>query len=213
MALRKLAIIGSGDLGEQLAWHATNDNHYDVVGFFDDYAEAGTIKHNRTILGKIDDALSCYHQGLFDELIIAIGYRHFNQRQAIFDRFSAEIPMGRILHSSAYIDAAACVGKGVVVFPGCVVDMKAVLHDNVLLNAGTVVAHDTVIGAHSFLSPGVKVAGFVNVGKCVSLGIGTSVVDNLTISDFVRTGAGAVVTKDLTEAGLYLGVPATFNKL
>lgn len=212
MAMKRLAIIGSGDLGEQLAWHARQDNHYTVVGFFDDFAEPGLARHGLPVLGKVSDVLPSFKEGLFDELLLAIGYKHFEQRRAIYDSLKNEIPFGKLIHSSSYIDPSVRIGSGVVVYPGCVVDMKARLEDNVLLNAGVVIAHDTTIGSHSFLSPGVKVAGFVSVGNCVSLGIGTSVVDKLQIADFVRTGAGAVVTENLTEPGLYLGVPARYKK-
>lgn len=212
MALKKLAIIGSGDLGEQIAYHAHNDNHYTVVGFFDDFADMGIARHGLPVLGKVSDVVSSFKKGIFDELLIAIGYKHFEQRRSIFDSLKSDVPFGKLVHSSSYIDPSVKIGNGVVVYPGCVVDMKAQLEDNVLLNAGVVVAHDTIIGSHSFLSPGVKVAGFVRVGNCVSLGIGTSVVDNLHLVDFVRTGAGAVVTENLTEPGLYLGIPARYKK-
>lgn len=212
MAMKKLAIIGSGDLGEQIAWHARNDNHYSVVGFFDDFAEQGTARHGLPVLGKVSDVLTSFKEGLFDELLVAIGYKHFEQRKNIFDTLVGEVPFGKLIHSSSYVDPSAKVGRGVVVYPGCVIDMKAQLEDNVLLNAGVVIAHDTTIGAHSFLSPAVKVAGFVRVGNCVSLGIGTCVVDNLLIGDFVRTGAGAVVAESLINPGLYLGVPARYKK-
>lgn len=212
MALKKLAIIGSGDLGEQIAWHAVNDNHYDVIGFFDDFAEPGSTRHKLPILGKLTDVVASYERKEFDEVLIAIGYKHFSERLRIFEDLKDRLPFGRLIHSSSYIDPSVQMGRGVVVYPRCVVDMKTTLEDNTLLNAGVVVAHDTTIGAHSFLSPGVKVAGFVRVGSCVSLGIGTSVVDNIYIADTIRTGAGAVVTKTLTEPGLYLGMPARLYK-
>ncbi len=212
MAMKRLAIIGSGDLGEQIAWHARHDNHYTVVGFFDDYAEPGIAKHGLPVLGKVSDVVVSYKNCLFDELLIAIGYKHFEQRRDMYNSLKGIIPFGRMIHSSSFVDPSVKIGDGVVVYPGCVIDMKAQLEDNVLLNAGVVIAHDTKIGAHSFLSPGVKVAGFVRVGNCVSLGIGTCVVDNLQLVDFVRTGAGAVVTENLTEPGLYLGVPARYKK-
>ena len=210
--MRRLAIIGSGDLGEQIAWHAANDNQYQVVGFFDDFAEMGVARHGLPVLGKVADVRTSYANGVFDELLLAIGYKHFEQRMLIFDLLKNEIPFGRLIHSSAYVDDSVKLGRGVIIYPGCVVDMKVHINDNVLLNAGVVVAHDTTIGSHSFVSPGVKLAGFVTVGNCVSLGIGTCVIDNIHLVDFVRTGAGAVVTENLTEPGLYLGIPARYKK-
>jgi sugar O-acyltransferase (sialic acid O-acetyltransferase NeuD family) len=210
--MKKLAIIGSGDLGQQIAWHAATDKKYDVVGFYDDFAVKGLVRNEIPVLGKIEDVVSDFGRGVFDELLLAIGYKHFNERMRIFNDLKKDVPFGRLIHSSAFVDSSASIGQGAIVYPGCVLDMKSQLEDNVLLNAGVVISHDSIVGAHSFISPGVKVAGFVRVGNCVSLGIGTCVVDNLQIVDFVRTGAGAVVTENLTEPGLYLGVPARYKK-
>jgi sugar O-acyltransferase (sialic acid O-acetyltransferase NeuD family) len=210
--MKKLAIIGSGDLGQQIAWYATSDRKYQVVGFYDDFAVKGHICKGIPVLGKIEDVESDFEKGEFDELLLAIGYKHFKERMRIFNELKKTVPFGRLIHSSAYVDSSAIIGQGVIVYPGCVLDMNSHLQDNVLLNAGVVIAHDSVIGAHSFISPGVKIAGFVSVGNCVSLGIGTCVIDNLHLVDFVRTGAGAVVTENLTEPGLYLGIPARYKK-
>ncbi len=210
--MKRLAIIGSGDLGQQIAWHATSDGKYQVVGFYDDFAVKGLLCNGIPVLGKIEDVESDFGKGEFDELLLAIGYKHFNERMRIFNELKMVVPFGRLIHSSAYVDPSAILGLGVIVYPGCVLDMKTHLQDNVLLNAGVVIAHDTTIGSHSFLSPGVKVAGFVRVGNCVSLGIGTAVVDNLSIADYARTGAGAVVIESITEPGLYVGVPARYKK-
>ena len=46
----------------------------------------------------------------------------------------------------------------------------------------------------------------------VNLGIGTVLIDNITISDNIRTGAGSVVVNNLYDKGLYVGIPAKFNK-
>ena len=210
--MKRLAIIGSGDLGEQIAWHAFRDGHYQIAGFYDDMAPVGLQKHGFDILGATADIESHFNKGVFDELMIGIGYKHFARRKELFDAFQGKLPFGRIVHSSAFVDPGAIIGEGVFIYPGCVIDMKSRIEDNALLNAGCIIAHDSVIGSNSFLSPAVKVAGFVKVGSCVNLGIGTVVIDNIHIADYVRTGGGAVVTKNLEQPGLYVGIPAAFKK-
>lgn len=209
--MKRLAIIGSGDLGQQIAWHALTDKHYDPVGFFDDYQKPGVVRHGYPVFGGVEDIERVYKEKVFDALMIGIGYKHFDFRTSVFDRFSPHIPFGSLIHSSSYVDRSCRIGQGVVVYPGCTIDMNATIDDNVLINAGCVIAHDSHIGAHAFLSPGVNIAGFVTIGKRVSMGIGTIVIDNITVANDVRTGAGAVVTKNISEPGLYLGVPAKFR--
>lgn len=210
--MKRLAIIGSGDLGHQMAHYAFSDNHYQPVGFFDDFLLVGTVKHGYPILGKLNEINNLYNQGKFDVIMIALGYHQFSLKENIFNKFKNIIPFGNILHSSSFIDYTCKIGNGVFIYPGCILDMNTEVKDNVLLNVGCIIAHDSIIGEHSFLSPSVKVAGFVNIGQKVSLGIGTVVIDNISIANDVRTGGGAVITKNLNDAGLYVGIPAFFKK-
>jgi sugar O-acyltransferase (sialic acid O-acetyltransferase NeuD family) len=210
--MKKLALIGAGDLGQQIAWHAKQDGHYEVVGFFDDYATVGQQQHGHLILGNTSKIEELHAKGVFDVLMIAIGYKHFNMRAALYEKFAGKIPFGTIIHSSSHVDSSAEIGEGCMVYPGCVIDMNAKLDANVLLNVGCVIAHDSEIGKHSFLSPAVKVAGFVQIGECVSLGIGCILIDNIALCSNTRIGAGAVVINDIEEPGLYVGIPAKIKK-
>lgn len=212
MELKRLAIVGSGDLGQQIAYHALNDKHYKPVGFFDDFNVVGTIKHNLPILGKTTDIVRLFEEDKFDTLLIGLGYKHFSLRKEFYETLKGKVPFGKIIHSSSYVDRSCKIGDGVFVYPGCTLDMNAEVKDNVAINVGCVIAHDSIISSHCFLSPAVKIAGFVTVGEMVSLGIGTTIIDNLNISPKVRTGAGAVVTKNLESEGLYVGIPAVFKK-
>jgi sugar O-acyltransferase (sialic acid O-acetyltransferase NeuD family) len=211
--MKRLAIVGSGDLGQQIAYHAKSDGHYTPVGFFDDAQEKRSVKHGLQIFGGINDIHKSFSNKEFDVLMIGLGYRHFNLREQIYDDFSKLIPFGSIVHTSAFIDPSCKIGVGVFIYPGCILDMNVEVHDNVLINVGCVIAHDTIIAEHSFLSPSVKIAGFVSIGRKVSLGISTTIIDNVRISDEVRTGGGAVVTKNLESPGLYVGIPASFKKI
>lgn len=210
--MKRLAIIGSGDLGHQIAYHAKADKHYEPVGFFDDYQPVGSIRHELPVMGGVNDIVGKFNDGVFDCLMIAIGYKHMAFRMSLYRQFIDHVPFGTIIHSSAYIDKSCTIAPGTIVYPGCVLDMNVVLGGNVLLNAGCVIAHDTAIGESCFLSPGVKVAGFVKTEPGVILGIGTTVIDNILIKSGVRTGGGAVVIDDLEQPGLYAGVPAKLKK-
>lgn len=205
--MKKLAIIGSGDLAAQIAHHALATGNYTIAGFFDDF-EDGKKKNGYPLLGKSMDIKNLFQQSIFDVLMIGIGYKHMKQRAALFEKLSAEIPFATIIHPSAIIDNARKIGNGVMVYPGVVVDTNCIIENNVLLYTGCIVSHDVAIGAHTMLSPGVTTSGFVKIGKRVNLGTATTISDNITIADDVQTGAGSVVVEDLTMPGLYYGVPA-----
>ncbi len=209
--MKKLAIIGSGDLGQLISHHA-NTCEFEIAGFFDDYITPGTMAGNYPVLGKIDDIETCFSQKKFDVMICAVGYKHIEFRASVFLRFMNKIPFTNVIHPNAYVDRTATLNKGIFILPGCVLDHKVIIGNNVLLNTGCVIAHDSIVDDHSFLSPTVSIAGFTKIGKKCVLGINTTVIDNITTCDMVQTGAGSVVTKNITKPGLYFGVPAKLIK-
>ena len=208
--MKRLAIIGSGDLGQQIAYHAGQDNHYTVAGFFDDFRKPGETAGANTVLGCLADILKKYQEGMFDHLMIGIGYKHFQKRRECFDAFAGQIPFGRIIHSQSSVDPSCRIGEGVFILPGCVLDQQVVIGENVLINVGSCIAHDSQIGGHTFLSPRVAIAGFTTVGECCNIGINTTIIDNIRVQDRVQTGGGTVVIRDLDQPGLYVGNPARF---
>ena len=206
---KTLAIIGAGDLGKQIAYHAISDNHFNTVVFFDDFNQNELI-NNFQVLGKVDDVFDSYNQGLFTHLIIGIGYKHMQERSDLFNRFKKDIPFTNIIHSSCNIDSSVMLGTGIVMYPGSILDANVVISDNVLINIGCVIAHDTKIESDCFLSPGVTLAGFVNVGTGSILGISCTVIDNININPNTQLGGGCVVIKNINKKGLYVGNPAYF---
>src|SRR5688572_2773922 len=120
--MKRLAIIGSGDLGQQMAYHALADNQYSPIGFFDDFESKGKMKSGIPVLGSTQDVSKSFTDGLFDELIIAIGYKHLSRKAELFDIFESKIPFATIVHSSSYVDKSCTIGKGVFIYPGCVLD-------------------------------------------------------------------------------------------
>jgi sugar O-acyltransferase (sialic acid O-acetyltransferase NeuD family) len=206
--MKRLAIIGAGNLGRQVAHHALDFEGLDVVGFFDDTIQAGTLINDLQVLGGLPEIVSFFGEGLFDMLFVAIGYHHFEVREHVYTRFSSSIPFANLIHPSVALDPSATVGKGVIIHPGCTLGMNVTIGDNVLIFNGSHMAHDSSVGAHSILAPGVTVAGNCTVGKKVFLGVGTILSDGVSINDGVSTGAGAVVVSDLTSKGIYVGCPA-----
>lgn len=206
--MKKLAVIGSGDLGKQIVQLALESNDYIISGFFDDFETTGNLVHGYHILGNIESIQQQFENGTFDELLIGIGYKHIEIRQQLFERFRQQIPFGKIVHSSCVIHNSVSIGSGSVLYSGTHIDMGAIIAENCLIYNGCIIAHDTQIASHTILSPGVKVAGFSKIESLVNLGIGTIISDNVTVAIGTKTGAGAVVVKNIDESGLYVGIPA-----
>lgn len=210
--MKRLAILGAGDLGLQLSNLAASTGDYELAGFFDDTRHAGDVVAGGSILGGFRDVRPRHAAGDFDHLIVAVGYKHMAVRCALYAEHAGTIPFARLVHPSATIDPDCRIGEGTAVYPGCVLDIGAELGPNVLLNAGCVIAHHSVIGSDCFVSPAVSIAGFVQVEPACVLGIGTVIIDGVRIARGSRTGAGAVVIGGIEKRGLYLGIPARFAK-
>lgn len=207
--MKILAIIGSGDLGQQIAHYALSDNHYDKVVFFDDFTENDQV-NGFQILGNSNDVEKEFSNKSFDELIIGIGYKYLTIRKSLFERFEKSIPFGKIIHSSSWLDNTVKVGQGSVIYPRCSIDANVTIENNTILNIGCVVAHDTIIGKHCFLSPSVVLAGFIKIEEMCILGINATIIDNISIVHKTQIGGGTVVIKDIKNSGLYVGNPSRF---
>lgn len=96
--MAKLSIIGAGDLGEQIANLALR-NGYEIEGYFDDFMPIGTIRQGGIVKGRIEDIdnqIDIKSGGV----IVAIGYKHFKERQAIFEKISGKINIATIINTS-----------------------------------------------------------------------------------------------------------------
>ena len=204
-----LAILVGGNLGQQIAHFAITDKHYDKVIFFDDFThESSILGHN--IIGGTNAIEESYEKGLFNELLIGIGYKHLQKREELYDVFLDKVPFGNIIHSSCWIDSTAQIGQGTILYPNVCVDANTVIDANTVVNISSSIAHDTYIGKHCFLSPNVAIAGFVKVGAKSILGINSTIIDNIEIISETQLGGGTVVIESLNEKGLYVGNPARF---
>jgi len=207
---KKIAIVGSGDLGQQIAYHAINDDQYNVVGYFDDFTPKNSIVKGIKVLGKLSEIQENFDSAVFDMLLIGIGYKHLGLKEKLFNSLKNKVKFGTLIHSSCYVDESCKIGEGVCMLPGSVVDQNAVIENNVLVNIGCKIAHNTVIKAHSFLAPSVTVSGYVVIGKKCNIGVNTILINNVAVAEDVQTGGGTVVIKDIIKKGLYVGNPARF---
>lgn len=211
--MKKLLIIGAGDLGQQIAHFVTTDNQFEVIGYVDDWHEKGAIIKGKPVLGCIDDLSKLYANGQFEEVLIGIGYKHFAFRKALYEKYKDSIPFATFVHSSCYVDPTAEIGKGVVIYPRCIIDKNAHVFENVLIDFGSGIGHDSELERHSFIAPMVAIAGGVGVGETCFIGIGATIIDHIQIVNSTTVGGGAVVVKNIVEPnGIYVGNPARFLK-
>jgi sugar O-acyltransferase (sialic acid O-acetyltransferase NeuD family) len=206
--MNKVLIVGGGHLAKQIDHFVSNyDPNHIVIGFVDDYLAVGSMNFGRTCVGAIRDIDELYNKGLFDLLVIGIGYNHLQKRKELFEKYETLIPFYSFIHPTAFVDVTATLGKGVVVGPKVVLEQGVKIGNNVFLYNSVNISHDSIVKPHSFLAPSVTIAGFSVVGSCCFLGVGSVVIDNICINENISLGAGTLVIRDLIEPGVYVGNP------
>ena len=207
--MKTLAIIGSGDLGQQIAHYALNDKHYDKVVYFDDFTIQKEV-NGCLVLGKTAQVISAFENKQFDELIIGIGYNHLKIRKELFEKLSNKIPFATIVHSTCWLDPTVKIMKGCFLYPNSTIDYRSVVSENTIIANDCTIAHDVIIGSHSFFSARIAVAGFVETGEQCFFGINSTIIDNIKVNKKTQIGAGTVVINSIEKSGLYVGNPAKF---
>lgn len=205
----RIAIIGAGELGRQIA-HLAAKNDYRIVGFFDDYCKESAV-YGISLLGEVKDVYKMHSS--YDSVVIAIGYKHLNIRRNLYDELNEKgIRLATIIDKTANIDPTAKIGAGSIVMANVLIDKEAIVGNNVFIYYGSILAHNSIVHDHSFISVRVSLAGFSTVGECSFLGIATTVIDNVDLCPNVITGGGTVVVDNLIHPGVYVGVPARLLK-
>lgn len=212
--MKRVAIIGAGDLGQQIAQYISHSDAYKVVGFFDDFGVIGELRNGAPILGNITQIEVLFKKGVFDELLIGIGYKHFEIRKNLFEKYSSIIPFATFIHPTCYVDDSSKIGKGTIILPRAIIDYNAIVQDNVFIYSGTVVGHNTTIQSHSILSLSVVVGGFATIGKSCFIGLGSLIIDNIRIANSTFLGIGTNVISNIEEEnGVYVGNPAKYLRV
>lgn len=203
---RTLAILGAGELGKQIAHLVISDNIFQHVVFFDDF-ETVNLEIKYPVLGNFTDVKNAFKDRLFDEAVIAIGYKFLSKKKDVYLGLAPFVPFATIIHSTCWVDSSVKIGDGTVLYPCCCIDKGVVISSNTILNLGVTISHDSVIGSSCFLAPSVVLSGFVQIGECNFIGANSTIIDSIKMKNNVFLGAGSLVLKDIIEEGKYVGNP------
>ncbi|MBR4853807.1 MAG: hypothetical protein IKU88_03665 [Alistipes sp.] len=204
--MKRIAIIGAGAYGQQILTFIQNDSmeKFSVVGFFDDYAQIGSTIAGLPVLGSISDVVIKYTNDEFDCVFIAIGYKHFEFKEKVYDTIKGIIPLANIICKHAFIHPTAKLGEGVFIGNFVVINMGAELEDNVTVTLHSIINHDSLVKKHTFISTRVTTAGNVVIGGKCFIGVASVISDGVHIVDSVWLSPATIVVKDIKNAGHYM---------
>lgn len=211
----KIVIVGAGGHARELldlveAINAEGER-YEVLGYLVDpeYAAAGTVIHDRPVLGGLD-WLDRYAAEA--SVVCGIGYPHV--RHGMVQRAAARgARFVSLVHPRALLTRRVELGSGVVIAAGCILTNQIRLGDHVQLNLSTTISHDCVLGAFASTGPGVHVAGSVVLEEGAYLSTGVSVIPGVRVGRWAVVGAGAAVVRDVPANAVAVGVPAEVKRV
>ena len=207
--MRRLLILGAGDLGRELfGWITADARHgrdWEVAGFLDDNCRAlDAHSHYPTrVVGSIAD----YVPQPGDKLVMAISNPATKLKLAA-DLESRGAEFFSYIHPTAVVSRFVFWGRGCVVCPQCVVSCDARIGHFVTVNTMTSIGHDTHIGDGCTINANCDLTGHVRVGEGVYFGSSACVVPHVQIGDYAKIGAGSTVIRRVQPHTTVMGPTA-----
>lgn len=176
------------------------------LGFIDnDEAKKGTMILGNQVLGKPD----ILNEKEYKNCCVANNITRDPQTRKItteqLEKYNKEFLT--LVHPTVDLRYVK-VGKGVIIYEGCILSPRVVIEDHCSIMLGTRIAHDSIIGAFSFIGPSVTINGIVSVGQEVYIGSGSIILPRLKLGNGSKVGAGSLISEHIKEGLFVMGNPA-----
>lgn len=112
-----------------------------------------------------------------------------------------------VISPRAHVSRHAKVGDGTLVMHGAVTNAAAVVGRNVILNSLALVEHDARVGDHCHISTGARVNGDVSIGEGCFIGSGAVLKNGIRIGKGSVIGAGCLIYEDVPEGSFVTATP------
>lgn len=209
MVMGTLVIYGAGGLGREILDLSRKINkklkRWSDILFVDDNKKQNVIN---------DAKVYTFEEILFDinidirycEFVIATGEPEIRYRlyKKLLDE---DFYLTNIISPNAEISEYADLGKGNIIFDGCIIGPNVCMGDNNVIYAGGFLGHDCNMGNNCVLCPNVKIGGDTFIDNNVFLGIGSSVRNALKIKEYAVIGMGAVIISNIEKDWIMAGNP------
>ncbi len=206
--MKKIAIVGAGGFGKEVAFLLERIGTWEITGFYDDSKMKEEV-YGYKVLGSIDSLIK-YPTELSVVCAIANSLVRRDIVSKLVDNSNLHFPT--IVDPSVICGKENIYGKGNIICARTILTVDITLKDFNIINFSSTIGHDVRIGSFNTIYPSVSISGFVTTGDCVEFGTGTKIIQNLTIGENTVIGAGSVVVRDVPENTLSVGVPSKVIK-
>ena len=187
--MKDIAIFGAGGFGKEVAClirTINKDNpQWNLIGFFDDGIEIGTIGNAITI----------------KKILSKITKEDIEYPNLIHPNFDVTDP--ETFH----------IGKGNIIQRHCTATCDTEVGDFNIFNGTVCMGHDVKIGSFNTFMPLVRVSGEVIVGDENFFGIASIILQQIKVGSGIRLGAASVLMTKPKKGYLYICNPARKTEL
>ena len=205
--MKKIGIIGYGELGKQFEHHIKNSFKNVMFYYFDDiatlYGVTNAYPFNSFVNNEFKDI----------EFLLGLGYKHLKKKRELIKILDHHnLKLFTYIHPTAYVDNTAIIMDGCMIYPNVTIDRNVRIGRSCLINLSVTIAHDTTLQECCFLAPSVSLSGFVTLGNNVFIGTGACVSNGIYIQDSAIIGIGSVITKNVEKDNNIIGNPQKIVK-
>ncbi len=211
---KEIAVFGAGGFGLEVVMliEQINEeiNGWEIIGFFDDGVDAGTIVNGYPVLGGVNK-LNQWDRKL--SVVFALGLPRI--KKAVFEKIkNKNISYPVLIHPNVVIgkNKYVSIGEGCIITAGNIITTNISIGKHVILNLACTVGHETEIGNFSSLMPTCNISGQVQIGEATFWGTGAKIINGIRVGNNVVVGAGSVIINDVIDDVTVAGVPAEILK-
>ena len=205
--MKEIVIFGAGGFGKEVLEIIREINIanplWQIVGFYDNYLQEGTVVNGIAVLGGIENL----HKSSVKNVVVALG--NPEARSQIINSLNGLKHLPTIIHPKAVLpEGTLSIGQGSIIAANVFLSVNISIGIGVIINVGCSIGHDVEIGNFCTINPGARVSGNVRIGNFVFIAVGAILNNNIEIVDDVKIGAGSVVLKSVEKKSTLFGNPA-----
>ncbi len=212
--MKKLVIVGAGEIAHCAYEYFTHDSDYRVVGFAvsREYLRGGAFLDLPLI--ALEELEGIYPAEEFSAFV-ALGNGQLNRERTRL--FLSLKERGYTLAS--YVSSKAFVWHNVEIGENCFILEHNVLQpftkvcDNVTMWSGNHLGHRSCVREHCFITSHCVISGYCEIGSYSFLGVNCAVADHIKIAQDNFIALGSVINKNTQENAIYRGNPASLSKI
>ncbi len=212
--MKDIAIFGAGGFGREVACLIISinnhieceDDHWNLIGFFDDVKEKGFKTEFGEVLGGMTE-LNLWRT----PIAIAIGIGSPRAVKAISGKITNErVSFPNLISPDVtfYDKESVKFGKGNIVCSQCLISCNVKIGNFNIFNNFITIGHDVVMDDYNSIMPAARISGNVSLGECNFIGVASIVLQTMKIGDNTTVGAGSVIMRKTKDGCTYVGNPA-----